>query len=70
MSLTFYVFQAWATNIVPPTLETGVVEEWGYAIGVYVIFTFFALLWRMWFRSGPLERVLRVGSGPKAAKTV
>ncbi len=70
MSLTFYVFQAWATNIVPPTLETGVVEEWGFAIGVYVIFTFFALLWRMWFRSGPLERVLRIGSGPKAAKTV
>lgn len=65
MSLTFYVFQAWATNIVPDTFETGVVEEWGYAIGVYVIFTLFALVWNRWFRSGPLERVLRVGSGPK-----
>ena len=67
MSLTFYVFQALVTNIVPPTLETGVVEEWGYAIGVYAIFVAFAMVWKLRFRVGPLERVLRVGSGPKRA---
>lgn len=65
MSLTFYVFQAWVTNLVPSTRETGVFLEWGFAIGVYVVFTLFALVWVMKFRTGPLERVLRLGSGPK-----
>lgn len=65
MSLTFYVFQAWLTNLVPDTTETSVGVEWLYAIGVYVTFTVFALMWRLRFRSGPLERILRIGSGPK-----
>ena len=65
MSLTFYVFQAWLTNVVPDTADTSVGVEWLYAIGVYLTFTAFALLWRLRFRSGPLERLLRLGSGPK-----
>lgn len=65
MSLTFYVVQAWLTNVVPDTADTTVGVEWLFAIGVYVAFTAFALVWKRWFRSGPLERVLRVGSGPK-----
>ena len=64
MSLTFYVFQAWLTNVVPDTADTSVGVEWLYAIGVYVTFTAFALVWRLRFRSGPLERLLRLGSGP------
>ena len=67
-SLTYYVFQAWATNIVPDTMETGVGTEWFFVIAVFVIYTVFALVWTMWFRSGPLERVLRVGSGPSIAR--
>lgn len=65
MSLSFYVFQAWLTNVVPETADTSVGVEWLLAIGVYLVFTVFALVWKRRFRSGPLERVLRVGSGPK-----
>jgi len=67
MSLTFYVFQAWVTNIVPDTPDTGVGLEWGFAAGTYVLFALFALAWVTQFQSGPLERLLRVGSGPKKA---
>ncbi len=66
-SLTFYVFQAWVTNIVPDTSETGVGVEWAYAIAVYVSFAVAAMLWSTRYRSGPLERMLRVGSGPTLA---
>jgi len=64
MSLTYYVYQAWLTNIVPNTRETSVETEWLYVIAVYVSFVILALIWRLWFKSGPLERVLRIGSGP------
>lgn len=63
MALTFYVYQALMTNVVPPTAQTGVGEEWIYAIGVYGSFLMVAMLWKLWFQRGPLERVLRVGSG-------
>ncbi len=62
MSLTFYVYQAWVTNLVPPTADTGVVEEWLYAFGVYTSFLAAAALWKLKFKRGPLERLLRVGS--------
>lgn len=67
-SLTYYVFQAWATNIVPETGDTGVGTEWLFVIAVFVTYTIFALVWNMWFRSGPLERVLRIGSGPSLSR--
>lgn len=66
ISLTFYVFQAWVTNLVPDTAETTVGREWAFAVAVYLVFMVFAVLWKDAFRSGPLERVLRLGSGPSA----
>ena len=65
MSLSYYVFQAWMTNIVPDTIETSVEREWLFTIGVYVVFVLFALVWRQFASVGPLEWVLRLGSGPK-----
>jgi uncharacterized membrane protein YeiB len=65
LSLTFYVFQSWVTNLVPETAQTSAAREWAHAIAVFVVFTAFALLWKTRFRSGPLERLLRLGSGPK-----
>ena len=38
MSLSYYVVQAFATNVVPPTSETGVVHEWLLAGIVYGLF--------------------------------
>ncbi|MEL6984156.1 MAG: DUF418 domain-containing protein [Actinomycetota bacterium] len=70
MSLTFYVFQAWMTNVVPETSATTVGVEWLLAVGVFLSFTAFAVVWKTRFRSGPLERVLRVGSGPKRLSPV
>lgn len=63
MSLTYYVYQALFTNVVPDTVETGVGSEWLFVLGVYGSFIPLASLWKRWFRSGPLERVLRIGSG-------
>lgn len=65
MSLTYYVYQGWLTNVVPPTFETTLGEEWIFTILVYVSFVVLAMVWRLMFRTGPLERVLRVGSGPR-----
>lgn len=65
MSLSFYVFQAWVTNVVPNTSETEVLVEWAMALSVFVVFFTFAEVWRRWFRTGPLERLLRVGSGSR-----
>ena len=68
MSLTFYVYQAWLTNLVPPTSETSAGVEWILALAVYGSFVLFALLWQIMFRSGPLERVIRIGSGPRVSQ--
>ncbi len=70
MSLTFYVFQAWVTNLVPATDETSVGIEWLFALLVYVAFAVFAVAWQRQFKSGPFERVLRLGSGPTATAVV
>ena len=74
MSLTYYVYQALLTNVVPDTMQTGVGTEWIFVLAVYFSFVPLAWLWKSMFRSGPLERVLRIGSGPslssKAPATV
>ena len=64
LSLTYYVYQALLTNLVPDTFETGVVTEWFFVLAVYGSFIPLAWLWKQIFRHGPLERVLRIGSGP------
>ncbi len=69
LSLTYYVYQAWLTNVVPPTTETTLGAEWTFTVVVYGSFIVLALLWRVWFRVGPLERVLRLGSGPRLERT-
>ena len=68
-SLTYYVYQAWLTNVVPPTFETSTGTEWIFTIAVYVSFIILALIYRMFFTSGPFERVLRIGSGPRLPRT-
>ena len=68
MALTYYVWQAWLTNVVPPTTETSLVVEWILVFAVYGSFLFLALIYRIWLTTGPLEWVLRLGSGPKKLK--
>lgn len=65
MSLTYYVYQGWLTNVVPPTFETTLGAEWIFTILVYTSFVVLALIWRLMFTSGPFERILRIGSGPR-----
>jgi len=62
MSLSYYVFQAWATNVVPPTAETGVLHEWFLTALVFGIFVIFALVWKLRFKHGPLEWLFRLSS--------
>lgn len=62
MSLSYYVFQAWATNVVPPTAETGVLHEWALTALVFGIFVVFALVWKLRFNHGPLEWLFRLSS--------
>lgn len=64
LSLTYYVYQALLTNVVPESDQTGVVAEWVFVLAVYGSFIPLAWLWKQMFRHGPLERVLRIGSGP------
>lgn len=65
LSLTYYVYQAWLTNLVPSTLETSIEAEWIITILVYLSGIGLAVIYKMIFKTGPLERVLRIGSGPK-----
>lgn len=62
MALSFYVFQALATNVYPPPSETDLVREWLTVAELYLGFLAVALVWRHWFRRGPMEALLRVGS--------
>ncbi len=66
-ALTYYVYQAWLTNVVPPTFETSLGTEWIFTFAVYASFVVLALIWKVFFDSGPFERALRIGSGPKKA---
>lgn len=67
LSLTYYVFQALMTNLVPDTPLTSVEREWLYVVGIYLTFAAVAVAWRNTLGAGPLERVLRLGSGPRRA---
>ena len=69
-SLTYYVYQALLTNVVPDTPETGVGTEWIFVLAVYGSFIPLAWLWKRMFSSGPLERALRIGSGPSLTAAV
>lgn len=66
MALTFYVYQALATNIFPSPSTTGLAREWASVAELYISFLAVAVVWRYRFRSGPLEALLRVGSGRRA----
>lgn len=67
MALTFYVYQALATQIFPSPTTTGPAREWASVAELYVSFVVIAELWKRRFRSGPLEALLRVGSGGRVA---
>ena len=65
LALSYYVFHASITAVIADTSVTSIRQEWVAVFLVYFLFMGLALLWRMMFKSGPLERVLRIGSGPK-----
>lgn len=65
VALSFYVFQAVATLVVTSPAETGLAREWVTVAILYGGFTAAAMVWKRWFRAGPLEALLRVGSGPR-----
>lgn len=69
MSLSYYVFHASVTAVIAETSVTSIRQEWVAVFVVYFLFMGLAFAWRMMFKSGPLERVLRIGSGPKKATT-
>ena len=69
MALTYYVWQAWLTTQVAPTIDTTIQNEWILVFIVYFVFVGLALIYRIWFTTGPLEWVLRLGSGPKKPRT-
>ena len=63
MALSFYAFQAVATLFFPSPTETTLAAEWRHVAELYVGFLAAAVVWRRFFRRGPLEALLRVGSG-------
>ncbi|MEM7273788.1 MAG: heparan-alpha-glucosaminide N-acetyltransferase domain-containing protein [Actinomycetota bacterium] len=65
LALTFYVFQALVIHLTPEPTGTEPPEEFGYVALIYFGFMAFAVGWTSLFRSGPLESLLRVGSGPR-----
>jgi uncharacterized membrane protein YeiB len=68
VALSFYVFQVLTTLVIPSPDETGLAREWLTVAVLYVGFTLAALVWKRWFRSGPLEALLRVGSATRARR--
>jgi uncharacterized membrane protein YeiB len=63
MALTFYVFQVVLTRYVPFPSTTEFGRELITVTVIYLGFAAFAHLWLLVFRAGPLEALLRVGSG-------
>jgi hypothetical protein len=63
MALTFYVFQVVLTRWVPYPSTTNFAQELATVAAIYLGFVAFAHLWLRVFRAGPLEALLRVGSG-------
>lgn len=65
LALTFYVFQAILIIYTPRPDTTPYGQELLTAAVIYLGFMLFATLWRMRFRLGPLEAILRLGSRSK-----
>ncbi len=65
LALTFYAFQALMTNVIPEASTTSLAEEFVTVTYLYLGFMVFAYIWKLWFRSGPLEALLRIGSGQR-----
>jgi uncharacterized membrane protein len=63
LALSFYVFQVLMIEAVPEPATTTLGEEFRTAVLLFVGFMVFAVVWKRFFRSGPLERLLRIGSG-------
>ena len=68
VSLTYYVYQALLTNVVPDSVTTGVVTEWLFVLAVFGSFIPMAWVWKQRFNSGPFEQLLRLGSGPSKSR--
>ncbi|MGH1488668.1 MAG: DUF418 domain-containing protein [Acidimicrobiales bacterium] len=62
LALTFYVFQAVLVRFTPHPSETDLGQEFLTLLPIYFGFMAFATLWKLRFRTGPLEAVLRLGS--------
>ena len=63
MALTFYAYQAIVINWTPERPTTDIGTEYLLVAGLTAAFAAFAWLWRLRFRRGPLEALLRIGSG-------
>ena len=63
LALTFYVFQIELTRYVPFPSTTGYGQELATVAAIFFGFAAFAHLWLQIFPVGPLEALLRVGSG-------
>ena len=68
VALTFYVFQVLATLWVTRPTATSLAREWLTVAVLYVGFLALAWVWKLRFRSGPLEALLRVGSGGRRSR--
>ncbi len=59
LALSFYVFQAILVRFTPHPTTTPLSQEFVTALAIYIGFMAFATVWRLRFRSGPLEAGLR-----------
>lgn len=62
VALSFYVFQVLTTLIITSPNQTTLAREWLNVAILYGGFLVAAVIWKRWFRSGPLEALLRVGT--------
>jgi hypothetical protein len=62
MSLSFYAFQIVTSRLFPSPFFTSLEREWFNVAVLYGGFAVFALGWRRWVGTGPLEALLRIGS--------
>lgn len=65
-ALSFYVFQAVVIRWTPPRSVTTIGQEYLLCLGLTLAFLAFALTWRIWFKRGPFEALLRVGGAQRA----
>lgn len=65
VALSFYVFQVLTTLAIPRPSTTSLAREWATVAALYVGFLVVAMIWKLRFRSGPFEALLRVGSRPR-----